>query len=134
MEIILIILGSGAFGFYTKALIASTIIIGVYKLKKKEKIEKFNYINFIVLGLFTISYEVIMWKYGKFSFSFLITPCIAYFMGANICSKKDYKSKMPKYIISVALGLIVHAILNFLISLLNGMINTTRNTLDILTI
>ena len=126
MQALLTVLGLGTFGIYTEMIIISCITIGIIKVKKNENITKFNYINFLLLLAFTVTYSIIMYFYNKFSLSFLIVPWIAYYLGSLISNEE----KNEKYILAIALGFMIHALLNFVYSMWVGNISD-RNTLDV---
>lgn len=129
MEILLTFLGTGALGFYTKAVIIAGFILIAVNINRKREIKVFNYINMSILILFTITYSITAYFYGKFSLPFLITPGVAYYIGSIIVNKRENENKISGFIISIAIGLAIHAILNFGYALISN--NVNRNTLDI---
>lgn len=129
MEILLMFLGAGALGLYTKAVLITCFIVVAININRKREITTCNHVNIGVLLIFTVAYNAIMYSYGKFSLSFLITPCIAYYMGSVICNERKNENEISRYIVSIAIGLVIHAILNFIYSLIEN--NVDRNTLEI---
>lgn len=131
MEILLVVLGLGAFGLYNKAILAAVVGITAFDLKQNKKLTTINSMNFIILVLFSITYAIISCIHGLGSLSLIVVPWVSYYLGAIICKEQKSENKIINCILAIAVGFAVHAILNFIYALIVS--GGGRNTIDIWT-
>lgn len=127
MNIILMILTTGLFGKNVMLLYLVFFIVLLYQIVRKKIYIRLSK-NLVVLFLFLFSY-IIMSMINRLTISsFIFIGGIAsYYIGEFIThNSKDKENDITKYIISLAIGFFIHAMLNYSINLTSA----SRNTID----